>query len=155
MFKEIRRSERTLSDAELLEIMAKAEYGVLSTVGANGYPYGIPINFVYQDNTIYFHCATDGQKLENIWHSNKVSFTVVADVELLPRSFSTKYRSVIAFGLASEVTDTDKKMDILVSIIEKFSKNFAMEGMKYIEASSHKTKVYQVEVEHIAAKGRK
>ena len=155
MFKEIRRSERALSDAELLEIMVNAEYGVLSTVGANGYPYGIPVNFVYQDNVIYFHCAVDGQKLENIQHNNKVSFTVVTDVELLPSSFSTKYRSVIAFGHASEVTDADEKQDILVSIIEKFSKNFAIEGMKYIEAGSHKTKVYQIEVEHIAAKGRK
>jgi len=155
MFKEIRRSERALSDTEMHEIILKAEYGVLSTIGEDGFPYGVPVNYVYHENNIYFHCATEGQKIENIGFNNKVSFVVVTDAEILPSSFSTNYRSVIAFGIASEVTDIDRKRDVFTKLLEKFSKEFLSDGMKYIESGLHKAKVYQIKVEHITAKGRK
>ena len=155
MFKELRRSDGNLSDAELLEILVEAKYGVLSTVGEDGHPYGVPANFVYHENNIYFHCATEGHKLDNIGHNNKVSFSLVKDVKVLPASFSTNYCSVVAFGTASELTEVDQKKEIIVKIIEKYSKGFLEDGTKYIESSSYKVKVYQIEIEHITAKGRK
>ena len=76
MFKEMRRKDRMLTKEELLDIMATAEYGVLSTVGEDGWPYGVPVNFVYNGGKIYFHAALTGQKLDNILFNNKVSFCV-------------------------------------------------------------------------------
>ncbi len=105
MFKKMRRSDRALAEVEINEVLEKGEYGFLSTISDHGYPYVVPLSYVYDNNSIYFHCATEGEKLDNIKQNNKVSFCVVTDTEVLPDKFSTKYKSVIAFGKASELED--------------------------------------------------
>lgn len=95
MFRESRKPEKTLSESEMKEILTIAEYGVLSTVGEDGYPYGIPVNFVYDGENLYFHGAKEGHKVDNLRFSNKVAFTVVVDTQVLPKEFNTKFRSVI------------------------------------------------------------
>nr|WP_312578531.1 pyridoxamine 5'-phosphate oxidase family protein [Sedimentibacter sp.] len=154
MFKEMRRSDKMLSNEEMLDIMETAEYGILSTMGENGFPYGVPVNFVYKDNNIYFHCALTGHKLENISYNSNVSFCVVKDVELIPDDFNTKFKSVISFGKAEEVTD-DKKNEVFKLFIEKFSKEFIPQGMEYIKKASSGAKIFGIKVEHMTAKGKK
>ncbi len=56
----MRRIDREISEHEAVELLHKAEYGVLSTVDKSGQPYGVPLSYVYKDNAIYFHCAVDG-----------------------------------------------------------------------------------------------
>jgi len=153
MFKEIRRKDREITKEEIKEILATGEYGFLSTISDNGYPYVVPLSFVYYDNSIYFHCATEGQKLDNINQNDKVSFCVVTDTELLPEKFSTKYKSVVVFGLASEVED-DLKEDVLFKLIDKYSSQFLVEGNKYIKGAKDKTKVVKIDIQHITGKGR-
>ncbi len=154
MFKEMRRKDRELTKEEANELLTRCEYGTLSTIGADGYPYGVPLDFVYDDNCIYFHCAKEGHKLENIENNCNVSFCVVNDVELIPDDFSTKYKSTIIFGKAKEVFE-EEKMKVLVLILEKYSKEFMESGTRYIEAMWDKTKVIKVEIEHMTAKGKK
>lgn len=55
---EMRRKEKMISQEEVMEVLETAEYGVLSTVSGDGIPYGTPVNFVFMDGAIYFHCAT-------------------------------------------------------------------------------------------------
>ena len=86
MFDEMRRGDRRLSNLETESILSAGEYGVLSTVGEDGYPYGVPVNYIYRNGRIYFHCAAlQGKKLKNIQFSDKVCFTVVTQAEVLPR----------------------------------------------------------------------
>ena len=69
----MRRSERELSFEQAVEIMNSGSWGVLSTVGADGYPYGVPVNYAYDDGKIYFHCAKNsGHKQENLIFSGTV-----------------------------------------------------------------------------------
>ena len=154
MFREMRRKEKMLTNEEMLELMDTVEYGVLSTVGEDGWSYGVPVSFVYKDEKIYFHAALTGQKLDNILFNNKVSFCVVKDVELLPEDFNTKFKSVIAFGEVTEVPESGKN-DIYKLIIEKFSKDFIPSGMEYARTDGPKAKVFQIDVQHITAKGKK
>lgn len=154
MFREMRTTNKKLTDEELLEILDKAEYGVLSTIGEDGYPYGVPVNFVYEDGNIYFHGATEGHKIDNFKFNNKVSFCAVTDVELLSREFNTKFKSVIAFGEIKEVIGEEKNKAFML-ILEKFSKEFLESGKKYVATSGHEAKVYKIEIEHMAAKGKK
>ncbi len=154
MFKEMRRKDKQLPMEEAFELLENCEYGVLSTVGEDGYSYGIPLDYAYENNCIYFHCATEGHKLENIEFNNNVSFCVVSDVKLIPDDFSTKFRSVIAFGKAEEVFQ-DEKRKALILLLEKYSKDFMKSGEKYIEAMWNKTKVIKIEIRHMTAKGKK
>lgn len=154
MFREMRKKERQFTEEEARKILLEGEYGVLSTKEKDGYAYGVPINYAYKNNKIYFHCAKEGFKVDNISYDNRVSFCVVGKTELLPEKFSTKYESAIVFGRASEVEGEEKK-EALLSIIEKYSSEYMEEGRKYVMASADHSKVYQIQIEHITGKGRR
>ncbi len=157
MVREMRRKDKALSQEELNEIMAREEYGVLSTVDADGMPYGVPVNFVYdaREGKIWFHSATEGHKVDNLAFNAKASFCVVTDVALIPDDFNTKFRSVIAFGQVAEVTEEEERLRVFRKLLHKFSADFKEAGEKYIAASGKAAKVYALTVEHITAKGKK
>lgn len=154
MYKEMRRSDRQLSDKDMKEILEVGEYGILSTIGENGYPYGVPISYVYIDSKIFFHCAAGvGLKEENITYNDKVCFTVVGKTEVLPEKFSTKYESVIAFGTAKKSMEMKEKA--LEGLIKKYSPDFMEKGLNYIESAHYMTDVFEITIESITAKGRR
>ena len=66
MFRKMRRFKQQLSEEECLEILKTAKRGVLAVLGDEGYPYAVPLDFVYEDGKIYFHCAKEGHKLDAI-----------------------------------------------------------------------------------------
>ena len=154
MYRELRRKDKLLSEEEMLQVLNIAPYGVLSTIGEDGIPYGVPISFVYKDNKIFFHSAIEGHKLDNIKINNHVSFCIVTDVEAIPDKFTTKFRSVIIFGTVEEVNE-DKKEEAFKLILEKFSSGFMISGMEYIKKAGKGARIFQIEIDHITAKGKK
>jgi nitroimidazol reductase NimA-like FMN-containing flavoprotein (pyridoxamine 5'-phosphate oxidase superfamily) len=91
MFKGMRRQERKMDDREARELLEKGLYGVLSTTDEDGYAYGVPLSYVCIGENIYFHCAAEGSKLDNIRHNSRVSLCVVNKAETLPADFSMRY----------------------------------------------------------------
>lgn len=154
MFKEIRNIKRKLSQEAAEEILTTSEYGVLATIGKDNYPYTTPLNYVYLDNAIYFHCALEGHKLENISYNNKVSFNVIKNTNILEKVFSTAYESTIVFGKAFIVEDAGKKRNALEALVNKYAPAYKEAGLKYIDNDIHKCHVIKIEIEHISAKGR-
>lgn len=150
----MRRKDKLLSEEEIGDILNTAPYGVLSTIGEDGIPYGVPLSFVYKNNSIYFHCAPTGYKLDNIEYNNKVSFCMVADVENIPDKFSTKFKSVIAFGTVKEVKENDKE-EIFRLLLEKFSGSFMESGLEYIKKAGKEAKIFQINIEYMTGKGKK
>lgn len=153
MFKEMRRSDKKLTNEEMVEIMNTAEYGILSTTNEDGFPYGVPVNFIYRDGSIYFHSALTGHKVDNLKFNNKASFCVVKDVELIPDDFNTKFKSVISFGEIREI-EGQEKQDIFILFLEKFSQDYLEKGKGYINKAGDKAKVFKLEVQHMTAKGK-
>jgi len=154
MERNIRRTDRAISEREAKRILEEGEFGVLSTVSPDGQPYGVPINYGYRGDVLYFHCAREGHKLENLTANNRVSFCVVGRTEVLPEKFATNYESVIVFGKAFELTDHEKHIGLL-EIVKRYSPGFMAEGLKYIENAAHKTRVYKIGIESITGKSRK
>lgn len=151
MFKQMRRDSRQISKEEIEAILVKGEYGTLATICENGYPYSTPLSYIYNNNAIYFHCATKGQKLINIENNSKVCFSIVGDTEVLPDKFSTKYESVILFGEAKKVDDEEKEI-ALIKLIEKYSTGFLEQGKMYISKAKDTTTVIKIEIDHITGK---
>lgn len=149
--KELRRKDKQTSNEEALELLVRAEYGILSTAGADGQPYGIPLNYVYRDGILYFHCALVGHKLDNLEENPKVSFCVVEDVEILPAEFSTHYVSVVALGVASEAME-EERTNGLLWLLEKYSPDYMEEGMKYSQKMDKATKVIKIAIQHLVGK---
>lgn len=151
MFKQMRRKEREIEIVEAKEILKNGEYGVLSTNGENGYSYGTPLSYVYFNNSVYFHCAVEGQKLENINYNNKVSFCVVGKTCVIPEKFSTKYESTILFGEANEVFGEEKN-EALLELLKKYSPDFIDKGKLYIKNAVDKTRVIKMSIDKISGK---
>ena len=108
MFREMRRNKQALSEEECREILARCTSGTLAVLGDGGYPYAVPLSYVFNNGHIYFHCARSGHKLDAVRACDKVSFCVIDRDEVIPEKFTTKYRSVIVFGRAREVTDPEE-----------------------------------------------
>lgn len=153
MFREMRRKDKMKSREEAVQILTECTNGVLSVIGDEGYPYGVPVSYVYKDEKIYFHCASVGHKLDAIKAEPKVSFTVVGADNVAPEEFTTSYKSVVCFGKASIADSDEAKMGALNIIREKYSGDFPEEGAAYIEKFWDKTTVVIIEIEHMTGKG--
>ena len=150
----MRRDDRALTDEQAAEILQKGEYGILSTVSADGQPYGVPVSFAFDGNALYFHCAVEGHKLENLAANPRVSFCVVGATEVLPDKFATRYESAIVFGTARELTG-DEQHAALTEILKKYSADFLEKGEKYIESDMPKTRAFRIEIESLSGKARR
>ncbi|MDX2439673.1 MAG: pyridoxamine 5'-phosphate oxidase family protein [Desulfobacterales bacterium] len=155
MFKEMRSKDNELEKKSAFEIIKNGSYGVLSTIGDDGYPYGVPVNYTYFDSCIYFHCAHEGHKIDNIQNSENVSFCVVSKSDVLANEFDTDYESAIVFGKAAMVTEDSEKEEILLSVLNKYSSGFMKAGKNYMKKFWNDTTVIKIEVEHITGKARK
>lgn len=158
MFREIRRQNRILDDkARISELLETSEYGFLSLGTAeNGYGYGIPISYAYDEetNSLYYHCAPEGQKLDMLKVNNKVTFCVVGVTKPIASQFTTLFESVIAFGSAITDLPDDEKRKALRLLVKKYSKGFEEVGEKYMDKSWDRTAVFRINIEHITAKAK-
>lgn len=153
MFRKMRRQDRIMADEKIHSLLKAGSYGLLSMVSLNGYGYGVPLNYVYYQDAIYFHCATEGSKVDNIKANNKVSFCIVGAAEPVPAKFTTRYQSVIAFGKASEVTGGEKEA-AFTALVEKYCYDNLEEALEKVRTSFEKTAIYKLEIEHLTGKCR-
>lgn len=158
MFREVRRQNRVLDNEERIqELLQTAEYGFLSLgTGENGYAYGIPLSYAYdaESNSLYFHCAPEGQKLDMLAQNNRVSFCVVGVTKPIADRFTTYYESVLVYGIAHyELTD-DEKRKALRLLVKKYSAGFEEIGEKYMDKSWARTSAFRIQIEHLTAKAK-
>jgi len=149
----MRRKDKAMQDGAIIGLLQNGEYGVLSTVDGSEQPYGVPVNYVLINNCIYFHCALEGHKLDNLAANPKVSFCVVGRTKVLPAEFSTEFESVIVFGRAS-VIEGEERYQALNALIEKYSPEFVSEGSAYIEKFDSQTKLVRIEIQQMTGKAK-
>ena len=155
VFPNIRRKDRTLDNERTLHLLKTGEYGFLAICGINGYGYGIPMNYVFEDKCIYFHCAAEGFKIESIRQNNHVSFCVAGRTQLLPQQFSTAYESALVFGRIMYDLPDDERYKALNLLVNKYSPDFTNISHTYINKSFHRTKILRLDIEHISGKSKK
>jgi nitroimidazol reductase NimA-like FMN-containing flavoprotein (pyridoxamine 5'-phosphate oxidase superfamily) len=152
-FKRLRRKDRALKEDEALEILAKSNYGVLCVFDGN-YPYGIPVNYVYEDGLIYIHSAKEGHKIESIRSFDRVCFTVVGSSQVMENGFSTKYESVIIFGRA-EILQDEQVIPALRKLAQKYSPDYTNEAERIIQDSFKVVAVIRIKIEHVQGKANR
>lgn len=101
----MRRFKQAASEQECTVLLKTAPRGVLSVLGDGGYPYGMPLNFIYEGGKIYFHCAMEGHKLDALRACDKASFCVLSGAHKNPGEWWNCFTSVICFGRIQEITD--------------------------------------------------
>ena len=117
------RKDREKDAAFAMEVLRDCEYAVFATVNTDGTPYCIPVSHALIDNAVYFHCAHEGQKLDNIRNNNNVCITGVRYMDLIPERFTIEYESAVATGKCVIIEDKTEKIAALRAICEKYAKS--------------------------------
>ena len=120
MFRELRRKRQELPREECLEILCRGSDGVLAVLGEGGYPYAVPLNYVYSGGKIFFHSASQGHKLDALRLCDKVSFCVVGQDRVVSEQYTTYFKSVIAFGRARVLTDAEETRRAIEALALKY-----------------------------------
>jgi len=151
----MRRRERELTSAEAWAVLAKAEFGVLATVGRDGWPYAVPVNHVLLDGALLLHSATEGHKLDNLAGDTRVSYCVVTQAEVLPEQLSTRYESAIVFGRAVQVHGGAARIAALQAIGQRFAAQYPEQVQRGIEKNLARVTVFRIEIERVTGKARR
>jgi nitroimidazol reductase NimA-like FMN-containing flavoprotein (pyridoxamine 5'-phosphate oxidase superfamily) len=117
----VRAKKLELSEAEALEIVKNADYGVLATASIEGVPSAVALNHVVIEGLLYFHCGHQGEKLDNIRANPQVSFFVVGEAEVVYDQFREIYSSAVVQGTAEIVTDEAERLFALKALVYRFS----------------------------------
>ena len=123
MFREMRRFKQRITEEECARIMREQPRGVLSMIGDDGYPYGIPLDHWYSegDNKLCFHCAKVGHKIDAITACDKVSYCVMDEGFRKDGEWALNIKSVVVFGRIRIVEDEEKKREICTNLVRKFT----------------------------------
>lgn len=152
-FPPMRRRDRALSRDAAVQILEEGEYGVLATCGEDGWPYGVPLSYVYHEGKIYFHGAATGRKLSNLNACPRASFTVVGNTHVLQEIYSTAYQSAIAFGSVRKVVD-EEKAEALRLLAKKYCYDNLDKVDCYIGKMLGHVGVLCMEIQHLTGKAR-
>jgi len=142
--------KRLVSEDEARRILKAGRYGVLSMLSPENTPYGVPLNYYYDDgeNALFFHCALTGRKLNCIAAHKPVCFTVVTHAEIDAPRLTTYYESVIVTGTAELVTDIEEKKARLAGLCRALTPSVSAEACK----SLPRTAVVRVSIQSVTGK---
>ena len=153
MFRGMRRKRQQLTEAECVEILNRNTSGVLAVLGDEGYPYAVPISYVYDGKALYFHCAKSGHKLDAIKSCDKVSFCVVDQDKVVPHEYTTYFRSVILFGRASVLNDDQEILSAIEKLAIKYSPNDSKENRDIVIQKEYAAMcIIKIAVDHMTGK---
>lgn len=153
MNREMNKKDRQMTDEQVKELLLSChKEGTLAVNGDDGYPYCVPINFVYVNDAIYMHSAKYGYKIDALNISKKACFSVVPRAEVAPELFTTRFESIIAFGDIEFIEDEGERQQVMEAFIDRYAKDFHEGGMKFIKASIGKTAVLKLNIKEMKGK---
>ncbi|SFB06993.1 hypothetical protein SAMN05216587_10939 [Selenomonas ruminantium] len=153
MFRNMRRFKQQITEEECREVLKNAKRGVLSLLGEDGYPYGLPINHWYceEDGKLYFHGAKAGHKIEAIRKCDKASFCAYDEGYRKEGEWALNIKSVIAFGRISLVEDEDLSRKICTQLVGKFT-NDEEYLQKELKNALSRVQCLELRIEHMTGK---
>ena len=153
MFRKMRRFKQQISDEECRKILENEPRGVLSMLGDDGYPYGIPLSHWYcrESNRLYFHSAVEGHKIDAIKSCDKVSFCVYDQGYRKEGEWALNIKSVIVFGRIRFVEDEDLKREICTQLCRKFTDDEEY-LQKELKSALPRVQCLELVIEHMTGK---
>lgn len=152
-FRPIRRKKNELSTEEAKTLLKNVRIGVLSVNGDDGYPYAVPVNFLYseEENRIWFHGAKAGHKAESLEKNDKVCFTVFGDETVKGEFWAPFVKSAVVFGRCRQIRDPERALVTLRQFAGKYypDQNLIEEE---IAASAKAVRMFEIEIEHLSGK---
>jgi len=158
-FRKMRRFKQELGREDCLEVIQRGTSGVLSVAGDNGYPYGVPLSYVFVEgdedrpDTFWFHSAKEGHKVDAVRADDKACFTIIDRDDVVSDEFTTYFKSLIAFGRIHLVEDEEEKRDSIDRLARRYSPDESDESVKAaIEKEYSILQMIRFDVEHMTGK---
>lgn len=152
-FRKMVRAKQAISEEECIQILKTQLRGVLSVLGENDYPYGVPIDHWYNEENgkIYFHGSKVGHKIDAMKKHDKVSFCVYDEGYKEEGDWALNIKSVVIFGRVKFVEDKEEAMDICRKLCYKFTNDneYIEHEIKY---SGPGTLVIEMSIDHMTGK---
>ena len=126
---------------------------MLALAGEDGYPYAVPLSYVYDGGRLYFHCARSGHKLDAIRRCEKASFCVIDQDQIVPEEYTSYFRSVIAFGRVRILEDEGEKRAAIEKLALKYAPDSTVEDRKQvIQKEWEPLCMLEMELDHVTGK---
>ena len=153
MFRPMVRFKQQISEEECIRVLKEQKRGVLSMIGDDGYPYGVPINHWYceEDGKLYFHGGLKGHRIDAVERCDKVSFCVYDEGYKKEGEWALNINSVIVFGRIAKVTDEEKRIRIISDLTRKFTDDEAYLARE-LKGSLQRTLLLELTIEHMTGK---
>lgn len=152
MNREMQKKDRQVSTQRAIEMLTESTEGTLAMHGDDGYPYSLPMNYIYMNDAIYMHSSDTGYKIDALKANAKVGFSVIVRSQIAPELFTTKYESVVATGNLEFVEDAEERQQVMETIVSRFSPGLEEGGMKFIKAAIHRTAILKINIREIKGK---
>lgn len=153
MFREMNRKQQQLPQADCIHILKTEPRGVLSLLGDNGYPYGLPIDHWYNDadGCLYFHCGKHGHKIDAIHRCGKASFCVMDSGFRREGEWALNIKSILVFGQIQILEDQQEAIEITRRLSYKYTQDTAFIEREILESGKN-VLVFRLTPEHISGK---
>ena len=151
-FRAMRRKRQQLTEEKSIGILQKSTAGTLALLGDNGYPYAVPISYVYADGKLYFHSALSGHKIDAIKNCNKASFCVIDKDDVHPEKYTTYFRSVISFGRIHIIEDAQEKLATARLLGNRYNPNQEEALQEELEKGLSRMVMIRFDIEHLTGK---
>ena len=147
----MRRFKQQLTEENCLSILRTEKRGVLAVLGDDGYPYAVPLDFVYRDGKLFFHCAREGHKIDAVRACDKASFCVVDQGERKEGDWALWFNSVVCFGRIRVMEDHEAVLAWSRDLSAKFPVTPA-ETEEDIRRNGPRVAGLELTVEHMTGK---
>lgn len=148
----MRRSELAMPEGEVLSLINARKFAVLSLVDAEGLPYGVALDYVCKDNSLYFHGAREGRKIEAMRMNPRGCAVILGDTEVVPEKFGRKYISAVVEGAIECIDDPETKRQVMTWVVESSSPNHLEKGKAIIEKMLDRVLIYKMSMETVTGK---
>lgn len=149
----MRRFKQELSHQDCIEVLRQEPRGVLSLIGENGYPYGIPMDYWYDEESgnLYFHGAREGHKLDAIRKCARASYCVMDQGFRREGEWALNIKSVVVFGEIAPVEDREKTLMVCTNLCRKFTEDEAYLEQE-LKSAGERVLCLELRPEHMTGK---
>lgn len=153
MFRPIRKKKNQISDEAAKELLRTSRHGVFAVNGDDGYPYAIPINFLYDEDAqkIYFHGSRAGHKVDSLRACDKVCFTVYGNETIKDEPWAPYMQSVVVFGRCRLLESGEESLALVKRFAMKYYPDESLVDIEIAEGGKA-VQMYEITIEHYSGK---
>ena len=148
----MRRLDLVLSQEEAIAIVDENQFAVLCLNDPAGRPYGLPMDYVRQGNSLYFHGSKEGRKVNSMKATPWACAVIIGENEIVPNKFGRKYKSVIVEGGIELIDEPEFKRQVMTWVVKRKSPDYFEKGLTVIKKMLDRVLVYKMNMETISGK---